>query len=189
MEFASKYAETSHEFKDICPVCNRESLLVREVIYVIPDIGKVLLVSRLCSVCGFKRNEQVPLTKRPRRRIYYRVSSVKGLYAKIVRSNLASIEIVELGSEISPGSQASFFITNVEGMLQKFIDILRTMKILNICKRGELSIEKAITEMLKGERSFTVIIDDPLGISMIKPKDHSAGKMLIEEVEGELTTL
>ncbi|HDI32212.1 MAG TPA: ZPR1 zinc finger domain-containing protein [Thermofilum sp.] len=190
MERISEYVEEVYEFKETCPICGYRDFTIKEAVYNVPNIGRLLIVTKLCPSCGFRRVEELPLTKKRRKRIYYKVNKRDDIYAKVIRSNMASVEIVEIDSSISPGLQAPLYVTNVEGIVHKFLDILKSMEVLSVSKERKehlVRIKKRLERMLKPSVSYTLIIDDPLGVSNIIPLNKQS-KVLIEEVEGELTT-
>jgi len=165
----TKYAKETYIYKTSCPYCNKGTLIINEIIYNVPGLEDVLLVSKRCTSCGYKHTNLLPLKKKRHTRIYIKVSREKDLKTKILRSNTSTIEIPEIGAELSPGLIASTFITNIEGILQRFLDALSTMKILDISGESEkvIEVKKKIEQMARGKIPFTVIIDDPLGISSL----------------------
>ncbi|RLE69960.1 MAG: hypothetical protein DRJ43_03065, partial [Thermoprotei archaeon] len=110
---------------------------------------------------------------------------LRDLYARIIRSNVASIEIPELGVSISPGAIAPLMITNVEGLLYMVLEAIKSLQVLGEGGSGEaLDTVKRLLE--RGGR-FTLILDDPMGLSSIEPPGGvSSGKVIVEVVEGIL---
>ena len=183
MEKPSQYYEKREEYESICPVCH-STIKIIETIYQMPKIGWVLIVSFKCNECGFKKTDTLPLQLRNHRRIYLRIEDKADLYTKLVRSSSASIFIPELGVEIRPGPITPFTITNVEGLLHRVLDALKSLEVLGeeVNEDVRAMFERIIDE--GGE--ITIIIDDPWGISMIEPIGPGGGKIIMEEVEGEV---
>ena len=176
------YASWESSFIEECPFCGSKSMRVREVEYDLPEIGKVLLVSYKCEKCGYRKSDLVPLARRGRVRAYLRVSCRNDLYAKVVRSGAASVEIVELGAIIEPGIEAPTFITNVEGLLARFKEAIERIEVLEGISASKA--KEVVEKLAKGDMPFTLIIDDPWGVSMIiHPRGE--GKVVLEVVEGE----
>lgn len=174
------YVESSGEVEVECPSCGGKAVL-REAVYDLPNVGKAVLASVTCARCGFRRSDMIPLRVRQRRRVYYAVSRVEDLNAKVLRSSVATIEIPELGISITPGAAAQFIVTNVEGVLRLVQDAAKSIEVLE----GAPTDFVAFIERLAREGGrFTLIIDDPWGISFVEPPQRvKASKMLLEEVE------
>ena len=186
-EMASAYAGRRTGFKMTCPVCGYNGMGVREVEYFLPVIGKALLVSRSCPKCGYRRSEIIPLATGPRRRVYIRIDSREALRAKVVRLGTASIEIVELGVTIDPGVDAPTFVTNIEGLLSRVVDALRTIEVLAVDEREREKAREAREYLLRldpGDVPLTIILDDRAGLSGVV--ESSKAWVLVESVEGEL---
>lgn len=184
LERVTVYAEGVYEFWAECPFCE-SSMKIREVVYALPKVGRTLMVARKCSKCGYRHVEVIPLEKKRHIRVYYRAEGLRDLYARIVRSNVASIEIPELGVSISPGAIAPLMITNVEGLLYMVLEAIKSLQVLGEGGSGEaLDTVKRLLE--RGGR-FTLILDDPMGLSSIEPPGGvSSGKVIVEVVEGIL---
>jgi len=180
-EKISVYAESSGEFSVECPICGSEAI-VRESLYELPRVGKAVLVSVVCKVCGYKRSDVVPCKVKKRIRIYYVVDSLEDLNARVIRSAAATVEIPELGVSVTPGAVASTVVTNVEGILRMIQDAALSIEVLEGEAKGFAERLEKIVE--KGGR-FTLIIDDPWGLSSIDPLKNSA-KLIVEEVEGSM---
>jgi len=178
-ERVSVYAQSSEELRVECPVCRSEAVL-RESLYELPKVGRALLVSVVCPACGYKRADVVPCEVRKRVRLYYAADSLEDLYARVIRSSVASIEIPELGVSVTPGIAAPMVVTNVEGVLRTIQDAALSIEIL---EGGAKSFVEELDEVIKRGARFTLIIDDPWGISSIEPPEDSA-KLIVEEVEG-----
>ena len=170
----TQYAKETHTYTLECPYCGKNTLVVNETMYNLPRLGEVLLISKNCSSCGYKHNDMMPLKKKRRKRIYIKVENKEDLKTKILRTSMTRIEIPEIGAEMVPGIIAPFFVTNIEGVLQRFLDILSTMNLLEVSeKKDNLSIiTKKIEQMMIGKIPFTVIIDDPWGIGGIYEKSR-----------------
>ena len=183
-EGAAYYAEEVYEFEMECPYCGA-SMRVREVVYRMPRVGRTLLVSRRCPACGYRRSEVVPLEARGRVRVYYRVDEPRDLYARVVRSNAASIEVPELGASITPGAAAPMVVTNVEGVLHLLLEAVKSLEVMG---EDVGNAEETLRRLIEEGGRFTLVLDDPLGISNIEPPEgmRRGGKVIVEKVEGAL---
>ncbi|QOJ79637.1 ZPR1 zinc finger domain-containing protein [Infirmifilum lucidum] len=164
LENPSVYGKKLGEFTTQCPFCGGP-LHVVEIEYEIPVIGKTLIVSKKCSKCGYKRNDVVPLAGKEHLRVYFKVEEPEDFDVKVVRSPTARVVIPELGLELDPGIDAEMFVTNIEGILQLFLDALHRLRVLE--PEADISaIENTIRQILEKRRGgFTVVLDDENGLS------------------------
>ncbi len=176
----SVYGRELGSFKMKCPFCGGD-MIVKETEYEVPGLGKVILVSRRCTRCGYRKNEVIPLKSEGHKRIYLRVEDKEDFKAKITRSPFARILVPELGLEMTPGIDAEIFVTNVEGVLRLFLDAAERIRAM---EGGELSeAEKELRRRVENlEGGFTVVIDDREGISSVSGARQ--GKVVVEEVDG-----
>jgi len=170
-----------------CPICGNRTLQIKETEYYVPYLGKALLVSRYCTSCHYRKSEIVPLEPKRHQRIYVRITSEDDFKVKIVRTSTTSIEIPEHGIYIYPGIDAPFFITNVEGILQRFYDAARRIAILSQNKEERIAsmlfLEK-IDKLRKDPSPFTLILDDPAGLAKVIGS-KKLKFILVEDVEGD----
>ncbi len=115
-----------------------------------------LIVAFFCPKCGFRGVDVFPEKGRKGRRLVLRVDNRKKLNVLVVRSSTATVKIPEIGAEIKPGPAATGFITTVEGILLRFLEVFH----------GNKAAEGKIRPLLNG-REFTLIIEDPMGTSGI----------------------
>lgn len=155
-----------------CASCGQKTLVVKELYSKVPRFGTLVLISMLCSNCGYRVFDSVSLEYKGPERIEFKVSGPKDLSAKVIRSTTSSIAIPELGIELKPGPRSDAFITNVEGLLDRFAAVAEQ---LASCSEGVL-LEKANTALDKiklamdGKVTFTLIIEDESGNSAVIPE-------------------
>ena len=179
--------------KTTCPVCAEGELEISEVPYDVPGFGKVLFIIMRCPHCGFLHRDILSLEFGEPTRYEFVVEGPEDLKVRVIRSSSATIRIPELGVLIEPGPMAEAFISNVEGVLERVERVALTMS-----RFAETPEERAraaevlakIWEAREGRLKFTLIIDDPLGNSLIAPEDRSRVKKrrLTEEEIAELKT-
>ncbi len=173
--------------KTICPICGKNSLLLVEVYKDIPHFGKVLLASWRCSNCGYRHVDVFSLDFKEPTRYVLKVKDVKDLHAKVIRSSSATIRIPELGVIIEPGPISQGFITNVEGVLERVENAIKSLIVLSESSddREKCAIAlRKINLARKGKFEFTLIIEDPFGISMIVPA-YDGQEISIERISDD----
>jgi len=171
--------ETHDERKEItynavCASCGGDSLAVKEVYVRIPRFGKMLIISMLCSRCGYRVFDTLSLEYSGPTKIEYYVKNLKDLSARVIRSTTSVILIPELGLELRPGPRSEAFITNIEGVLDRFLAIAEQLyrgsegKVKNRAKRAMERIRLA----MDGKIQFKIIIEDETGNSAILPPEE-----------------
>ncbi len=164
LENPSVYGKKLGEFIMQCPFCGGP-LHVVEIEYEIPVIGKTLIVGKKCGRCGYKRNDIIPLASREHLRVYFKVEEPEDFEVKVVRSPTARVVIPELGLELDPGIDAEMFVTNIEGILQLFLDALQRLRVLE--PEADASVAESTIRQILERRTggFTVVLDDENGLS------------------------
>ena len=85
----------------------------------------------------------------------------------------------EFGIDVEPGPAAESFISNVEGVLDRSKQVLKSA--INFAEHEEQKakgreILANIESALEGRFTFTLILEDPAGVSGILPDDLSLVK-------------
>ncbi len=87
----------------------------------------------------------------------------------VIKSSTAKIEIPELGITIEPGPSAQAYISTVEGVLYRVLEVLEAYPMENRVKYERKKEE--VMNAINGESRFTFILEDPYGNSLIIPKN------------------
>ncbi|MEM2001091.1 MAG: ZPR1 zinc finger domain-containing protein [Candidatus Methanomethylicaceae archaeon] len=162
-------------YKVLCASCGEEALEVKEVYVKIPRFGKMLILSMLCSRCGYRVFDTVALEYSGPSKIEYSVRNARDLSARVIRSTTSTIMIPELGLELRPGPRSEAFITNVEGVLDRFLAIAEQLyrgSEGNAKERAKRALEK-IKLAMDGKIQFKIIIEDEAGNSAIVPPEEA----------------
>jgi zinc finger protein len=175
----SRLAKLS-EMKTVCPSCKSEHLVLEDYLYEVPHVGRVIITSGRCSRCGYRFTDVRLAEAKPARRLVMRVDGGDDLNALVVRASTSSVYVPELGLEMKPGPASQGFITTVEGLLMRFLEALHVACSApdadkDLCKRKE----REITEAMRGRRRFTLVIEDPEGVSTIV-----SSKAVVEPLQG-----
>ncbi|MEM1578280.1 MAG: ZPR1 zinc finger domain-containing protein [Archaeoglobaceae archaeon] len=172
----------------VCPNCSRE-LKLSVVTYNVPFFEKILITSISCE-CGFKHADSIVLGQKEPVRFRVKINR-ESLYTKIVRSTSGTIRIPEIGVSIEPGPASQAFITNLEGILDRIANVVRTAMRWNEGNEEKLKrcegILKKIEETISGEGELTLILEDPFGNSAILSEDIFMERLSEEEAK-ELKT-
>ena len=180
-----------------CPVCGKRELVYRAVELKIPHFGRCLETTIFCRGCGFKHSDIMMLEVHEPMRYEIKIEEEKDLNAKIVRSTSGTITIPEIGAKLEPGPYSEAFITNIEGVLNRFVDILLQLLHTHTDKRKNiLSLMRKIGYIRHGKMKATLILDDPFGNSAIiaekvkkrKLRDEEIKKLKTGEIDIEIDT-
>ncbi len=171
-----------------CPVCGKELRIVMTT-YDTPFFGKVLLTSISCD-CGFKHADAIVTEVKEPVRFTIKINK-DNLFTKVIRSTSGTIRIPEIGIEIEPGPASQAFITNLEGILARVEDIVKMARRWNEGDEEKVrvcdEILRRIRDTVEGKDELTLILEDPLGNSLIL-SDEAFRERLKEEEAKRLKT-
>ena len=154
-------------------MCESSNVEFGEMFYELPYVGKSYLYSIFCKNCGYRKRDIILLEIKEPRRYIITISNPEDLCIKIIRSHTARIILPEVGIEINPGAAAEMFINNVEGLIQKVLEVVEMAKRFNEREGNEEGVKNAemiisyLNEVLNGKKKLTIIIEDKFGNSAI----------------------
>lgn len=154
-------------FPGRCPLCDSD-IEYRYQTETIPHFSDVLIISSSCP-CGYHYCDTLLLAGGEPARWQFRVTSVQDLSVRVVRGSSGTIEIPDLGVRIDPGPACEAFVSNVEGILCRVIQVVeQILPTLEGAEAGNAAalLEK-IGEVREGMLPVTLVIEDPCGNSAI----------------------
>ena len=169
-----------------CPVCAVEGFatsIMKEI--EIPHFGKVLETTIHCKKCGFKHSDVIALEHNDPAKYSLKISE-ETLSVRVVRSQSATVTIPEIGVKVEPGPKSEGYVTNVEGILTRFEGAVKKAMQLFQDEQSQTNAQntlEAIEELINGERTATLIIDDPFGQSNIVSDDVVISEIPEEELQ------
>ena len=155
----------------------------------IPHFGKVLETTIKCGKCGFKHSDIISLEQNDPAKYVLKISK-ETLSTRVVRSQSATVSIPEVGVKVEPGPKSEGYVTNVEGMLIRFEGAVKKALQLFEDEQSQKNAKNTlnnIQELIKGNGTATLIIDDPFGQSNIVSDDVEILEIPEEELK-ELKT-
>ncbi|KAL7089665.1 hypothetical protein ACP275_13G198100 [Erythranthe tilingii] len=164
-----------YQVESLCMRCG-DNGTTRFLFTLIPHFRKILLSAFECPHCG-ERNNEVQLAgeiqpKGCRYTLEVPSGDQKMFNRQVVKSESATIKIIELDFEIPPEAQRGSLST-VEGILMRAADELGSLQ--EERKKVDPKTAEAIDEFLiklkacaTGNSHFTFILDDPTGNSFIE---------------------
>ena len=174
-----------------CPICNSENGLILNVhTSEIPYFGEHTEMTIICNECGWRNTDFIPSEgKKPS--LWSLVIDNSGLMTtRVVRSSSCTVRIVELGLEVEPGDNATGYISNVEGVLNRFSDAIAMIQ-RSAIRDGEEGNEKVescqelidrISKIKNGEEPVELLLLDPNGHSQILHESATSTDLSEEEI-------
>ena len=186
-----------------CPIC-ASSGNVNMIAHVdeIPYFGEHTQVTILCHDCGWRQTDCIPAEGKKAGGWSLVIDDEEKLRARVVRSSSCTVCIPELDLQVNPGSSATGYVSNVEGVLNRFQEIIdmveRDLSQQFLLAEGEqrqalmdqMASLQTMTLTLANlggpdAEAVTLVLLDPHGHSMILHPDASERELTVEEL-GEL---
>lgn len=96
----------------------------------IPYFGEHTQVTVQCQDCGWRQTDFIPAEGKKPGGCSVLIDSPDILSARVVRSSSCTVRLPELDLQVNPGSNSTGYVSNVEGVLNRFVEII------NLVKRG-----------------------------------------------------
>jgi zinc finger protein len=110
--------------------------------------------------------------------------------ARVVKSQTATLSIPELGLKVEPGPKSQGYVSNVEGVLNRFESAIATAiewAEEEQIKNNAYKIVEKIENVKAGEETATLVVEDPFGHSIIIHENAKHRKLSENEIN-ELNT-
>ena len=175
-----------------CPLCGVENQLKMSTFFdEIPYFGEHTQVTVSCLSCGWKQSDFIPAEEKEPSKHSLIVNTRNHLKARVVRSSSCTIRIPELDLEVNPGAESTGYVSNVEGVFERFLRIIRLVKHQSISEQIDEEIT-ALEEMenmlinhdfLYPGQEITLELLDPRGHSVISHEDVVFRPLNADEIE------
>jgi zinc finger protein len=156
----------------------------------IPYFGEHTQVTVLCGDCGWRQTDFIPAEGKKPSACELQLGDAASMSVRVIRSSSCTVQIPELDLEVSPGNDSTGYVSNVEGVLERFLGII------NMVKRQKVDDEEhedvavldhmiaALTSARHGEpiEELTLRLLDPRGHSMILCEEAKDWQLSEEEV-------
>ena len=173
-----------------CPICGLEDgLKMLAHTSEIPYFGEHTQITMSCHGCGWRVTDFIPAEGKKPGSWKLEVNSAGHVSARVVRSSSCTVRIVELGLEVTPGSSSTGYISNVEGVLDRFSNAIGTIKRQSEREGDDDTTIKCdelfsqIDLVKNGEMTVTLELLDPVGHSQILHEDAVSSE--ISEAEAK----
>jgi len=151
----------------------------------IPYFGEHTQLTILCDSCGWKHTDFIPAEGSKPGGWSLKVNSHEHMDARVVRSSSCTVRLVELNLEASPGNSSSGYISNIEGVFNRFVDVIKMLHrqaenddIANRCEE----LLQEIAMIVSGHSSVELVLLDPMGHSQILHDDSNSRDLTDDEI-------
>ena len=173
-----------------CPEClEDDALMMLAMSSEIPYFGEHTQITVICESCGWKHTDFIPSDGEKPGYSSLIVDNTEKCSARVVRSSSCTIRIPELDLEVSPGGSSSGFVSNIEGVINRFEDavgsIIRGSTDDETVLDASLELLQGLRKMKHGESQFLIELLDPRGRSQII-HDEATIRELIENEKQSL---
>ncbi len=174
-----------------CPICNSENGLILNVhTSEIPYFGEHTEMTIICNECGWRNTDFIPSEGKKPSLWSLVIDNSEFMTTRVVRSSSCTVRIVELGLEVEPGDNATGYISNVEGVLNRFSDAIAMIQ-RSAIRDGEEGKEKVescqelidrISKIKNGDEPVELMLLDPNGHSQILHESATSTDLSEEEI-------
>ena len=173
-----------------CPICgNENSLKMMAHSSEIPYFGEHTQITMSCNSCGWRVTDFIPAEGKKAGSWTLIVRSTEHIRARVVRSSSSTVRIAELGLEVTPGSSSTGYISNVEGVLDRFASAIGTIRRQADVENDEDTKTKCdellskIDMVKSGELVVTLELLDPVGHSQILHEEAVSSEISDEDAK------
>ena len=155
-----------------CPQClEDDALTMLAMSSEIPYFGEHTQITVICESCGWKHTDFIPSDGEKPGYSSLIVDDPEKCSARVVRSSSCTIRIPELDLEVSPGGSSSGFVSNIEGVINRFEDAVGSIIKGNADDEtvieASLELLEGLRKMKEGSSKFLFELLDPRGRSQI----------------------
>lgn len=183
-----------------CPICQIQGeVYMIAHIDEIPYFGEHTQVTVMCHSCGWKQTDFIPAEGKKAGCWSLVLTDKNHLKSRVVRSSSCTVRVPELDLQVNPGSSSTGYVSNVEGVVNRFLEVinmvLRDLQndvSIKLVEQQTADLTQTMTEITQLEELIhcltTIGAEDaqPITLELLDPHGHS---MIIDDsaTERELT--
>lgn len=163
-----------------CPICMQPKAVFSEYETEDPFAGPVAIFTIKCLACGFKNSDLEFINPGIPAEYKIDIESVEDLNIRIIKSGDCEIKIPTFRISVDSSMGSEGFISNVEGVLERFkqqIQLLKNGEDDKAKRKKAKNILKGIEQVLRGEKKMTLKLIDKSGNSAIVSDKASMKKL------------
>ena len=173
-----------------CPICfSDKGLTMIAHTSEIPYFGEHTQLTILCPSCGWRHTDFIPAEGKKPGAWSLDIDNANMLTVRIIRSSSCTVKIEDLGLEVEPGGATTGYVSNIEGVLNRFEDAIQLMyrqskssNEINIIEKCEKLMEK-IRFVKNGDLCVNITLLDPMGHSQILHEKAIPRELTEKELE------
>ena len=158
-----------------CPVCKEEGEVnMMTHIDEIPYFGEHTQVTIMCNACGWRQSDFIPAEGKKPGGCSLIINKPEHIRSRVVRSSSCTVRIKELDLEVKPGSSSTGYVSNVEGVIDRFMDVIVMVTRQAYVEDSDMSDIKTL------ERMHTTLLElkedpipNPVTLEFLDPNGHS----------------
>jgi len=166
-----------------CPVCGTIGVAMQVDVRELAYFGDHAQISLACEACGWRRTEFLAPEPSEPKGMRLLVRNSNHLAARLVRSSSSSVILPEIGLEVHPGSDATGYVTNVEGVLTRFLNQVRYV----VEDSGSAEHDEATVILERLRACLEQPESSPLVLELLDPSGHA--QLIHQDVESWTLTL
>jgi zinc finger protein len=170
-----------------CPLCGAKNCLeINSKTDNIPYFGEVMESTILCKKCGYKHSDTICLEIKDPVRFTIPISS-ENINVRVIKSQSTTLSIPELGLKVEPGAKSQGYVSNIEGVLQRFEEAVKRALVMAEDEEIRMNAVKVLEDIEKvkaGKLQATLIVDDPFGHGAILDPNAEMRKLTENEIKG-----
>ena len=101
-------------------VGTKEGSLCSPILKKLPISASTHTVTLTCPGCGWRQTDFIPAEAREAACQSYHIDSAEDLQIRVIRGSACTVRLVELDLEVRPGSHSTGYVSNIEGVLNRF---------------------------------------------------------------------
>ncbi len=165
-------------------MCKKKELSMIENEHEIPYFGKCFIFSVNCGCCGYHQADVEAVDNKEPCKIEFEIQKSDDLKVRIVKSSQATVKIPSLRMSVEPAVASNGYVTNVEGILNRFKKILEQQRDNaedpKIRKKAK-NLLKRMRKIESGDEKVKMVIEDPTGNSAIISEKAVVSKLKVKK--------
>ena len=151
--------------------------------------GEHTQVTLTCPGCGWRQTDFIPAEAREGACQTYRIDAVEDLQIRVIRGSACTVRLIELDLEVRPGSHSTGYVSNIEGVLNRFQEVVDMVGRQAATEGNEEAISEltqlteAMLQIRSGQTGATLEFLDPHGHSMILTDEVETRPLTEEEID------